>query len=161
MILLVAAATFHLASADVTAGHAIPAALRARQCGGENRSPALQWRGAPHGTTSFAVIVHDADAPVAGGFYHWVLYNLPVTAQGLTPNVKLATDQLGRNSTGAVGYFGPCPPPGPAHHYTFTIYALDIARLTAQTPLAGGELERRIAGHVLASASFKATASSR
>jgi phosphatidylethanolamine-binding protein (PEBP) family uncharacterized protein len=31
----------------------------------------------------------------------------------------------GVNDLDAVGYSGPCPPPGPAHHYAFTLYALD------------------------------------
>jgi phosphatidylethanolamine-binding protein (PEBP) family uncharacterized protein len=29
-----------------------------------------------------------------------------------------------RNSAGEAAYTGPCPPGGPAHHYRFTIYAL-------------------------------------
>ena len=43
----------------------------------------------------FAVIVHDADAPIPGGFYHWVVYNLAGDANRLAANVKLAADQLG------------------------------------------------------------------
>jgi hypothetical protein len=31
---------------------------------------------------------------------------------------------LGRNSFGSLGYRGPCPPSGPAHHYVITVYAL-------------------------------------
>jgi phosphatidylethanolamine-binding protein (PEBP) family uncharacterized protein len=31
---------------------------------------------------------------------------------------------LGRNSFGSLGYRGPCPPPGRAHHYVITVYAL-------------------------------------
>ncbi len=27
------------------------------------------------------------------------------------------------------GYMGPAPPAGPAHHYKFDVYALDVANL--------------------------------
>ncbi|HSN11953.1 MAG TPA: YbhB/YbcL family Raf kinase inhibitor-like protein, partial [Propionibacteriaceae bacterium] len=29
------------------------------------------------------------------------------------------------------GWGGPWPPPGPAHHYVFTVHALDVPRLDA------------------------------
>jgi len=55
----------HVGSNDIVAGHAIPKVFMARQCGGETASLAcLEW--APHGTASFAVVMHDADAPIPG-----------------------------------------------------------------------------------------------
>ncbi len=45
-------------------------------CSGEDRSPALEWSGAPAGTKSFALIVDDPDAP-AGVWVHWVIFNIP------------------------------------------------------------------------------------
>ena len=44
---------------------------------GEDASPELSWRDAPSGTKSFALIVHDPDAPRPGGFTHWTVYNIP------------------------------------------------------------------------------------
>jgi Raf kinase inhibitor-like YbhB/YbcL family protein len=159
MTLVASAASLHLESNDIVAGHAIPKVFMARACGGQNRSPSLAWTGAPHGTTSFAIIMHDPDAPIPGGFYHWVLYNLSRGTHRLEPNVRLAADQIGQTSAGRAEYHGPCPPPGPAHHYTLTVYALDLSRVSATSPLRGAELERQIDGHVLARGVLEATAS--
>jgi len=41
----------------------------------------------PSGTKSFVLIYDDPDAP-AGTWDHWVLYNLPATAEFLSEDVK-------------------------------------------------------------------------
>src|SRR2546430_8146624 len=47
-------------------------------CSGGNISPALGWSGAPEGTKSFALLVHDPDAPTGGaGWGHWLLLDNP------------------------------------------------------------------------------------
>ncbi len=46
-------------------------------CTGRNRSPHLAWSGEPSGTVSFALILHDPDAPTGTGWYHWVAFNIP------------------------------------------------------------------------------------
>ena len=43
------------------------------------------WADAPKGTESFALIVHDPDAPIPGGFFHWVVYNLPIDDPSVSP----------------------------------------------------------------------------
>ncbi|HWD85604.1 MAG TPA: YbhB/YbcL family Raf kinase inhibitor-like protein [Solirubrobacteraceae bacterium] len=91
---------------------------------GENVSPALSWTGEPEGTRSFALVVHDPDAPLVDGFTHWVLYNLPADTTELDEGAKDGTS--GSNSTGKPGYMGPAPPAGHGpHHYYFWVYALD------------------------------------
>jgi Raf kinase inhibitor-like YbhB/YbcL family protein len=128
-------------------------------CGGGNFTPELHWSGVPRGAKSFALIVRDPDAPMAGGFFHWVLYDIPASARELNPNAVPAGTKTGTSSTGRAAYYGPCPPPGPPHHYVFTLYALDVARLTADTPLTASQLEQRIGNHALAEATLRGVAS--
>jgi Raf kinase inhibitor-like YbhB/YbcL family protein len=154
-----AAGTMQLQSDDFTAGAALAQVFMATDCGGRNRSPQLTWRNPPPGVKSFALVMHDADAPIAGGFYHWIAYNLPASTYELSSGVALYADQLGKTSLGKPGYYGPCPPPGPAHHYTWTLYALGVDHIAARTPLDNAQLQKQIEGHVLARAVLEATAS--
>jgi Raf kinase inhibitor-like YbhB/YbcL family protein len=131
-------------------GGPLPKTAAAMPCGGSGVSPALQWSGAPPNTRSFALIVHDPDAPVAGGFYHWVLYDVPAQTSELATSARVPGNRSGRNSYGTIGYGGACPPPGNAHHYRFTLYALDIPSVHATQPLTATELLARMQGHILA-----------
>ncbi len=139
-----------LTSSSFAPNARIPTRIAAPPCGGENRSPELRWSDAPARTRSFAIVMHDPDAPRAGGFTHWVLYDLPASTTSLAENAALPAGERGTNDTGAIGYFGPCPPPGKAHRYRITLYALDVAHVRARHPLTESELLARIAGHVLA-----------
>lgn len=154
---MIAAAAFVLASAAFKPDAPMPraAAYDKAGCGGSNISPELHWRGAPRGTRSYALILHDPDAPVPGGFDHWVLYNIPAGTHSLPSNARLRADQLGTTSWNEAHYGGPCPPPGPAHHYVFTLYALDIARVAGEH-LTAQQLQTAIAHHTLARASVTA-----
>ena len=153
---LVAAATMTLRSPDFRPGGVIPVRLRAPDCGGSNHPPLLRWSGAPAASRSFALVLRDPDAPVAGGFYHWVLYDIPAAATAAGA-AGAPAGRTGIATTGKAGYYGPCPPPGPAHHYIFTLYALDLVRLPGSEPT-GPTLEARVRGHILARATLEATA---
>jgi Raf kinase inhibitor-like YbhB/YbcL family protein len=153
------AGRMQLTSIDFPTGGIIPNSLVAMECGGDNHTPRLTWTGVPAGVKSFALVLHDPDAPLRGGFYHWIVYNLPATARSLKSNPGLPASQLGETSVGKPGYFGPCPPPNSTHHYVFTLYALDIAHLAASPPLTATQLEQRIAGHILARAELTGTVS--
>jgi Raf kinase inhibitor-like YbhB/YbcL family protein len=107
-------------------GDAIPA----RHTGeGDDISPELSWTRAPKGTRGFAVVCHDPDAPLLSpggtyGFVHWVLYNIPASADGLAEGAGDFT--AGRNDFGRSGYGGPMPPPKHGQHrYYFWVLALD------------------------------------
>jgi len=91
---------------------------------GDNASPPLAWKGVPPGTRKLALVLHDPDAPLPKGFTHWVVYNIPPTAQGIPEGGGAAFTQ-GLNGMGKQGYIGPAPPQGHGlHHYYFWLYAL-------------------------------------
>src|SRR3979490_696139 len=46
-------------------------------CTGANVSPVWSWRGPRSATKSFAVSIHDPDAPTGSDWWHWVVFNLP------------------------------------------------------------------------------------
>jgi len=118
-------------------------------CEGEGINPPLFISALPEGTRSLALILHDPDAPMKGGFTHWVMWNIkPNTA--ITEKFNNAPQ--GMNSARKIGYIGMCPPSG-THHYHFTVFALDTAlTLTAHTDKAG--LEEAMKGHILGEATL-------
>ena len=148
-----------LTSGAFQAGGGIPARYT---CDGADVSPALAWTGMPAGTVAFALIVDDPDAP-GGTWVHWVLFNLPGNV-GALPEAVPASDAprglggalQGRNDFRKVGYGGPCPPSGPAHHYFFRLYALD-ARLPLRSGAGRADVERAMRGHVLAETALLGT----
>jgi hypothetical protein len=158
-LLLAVVTAMQLHSGDFTDGGAMSTQLMASDCGGSNHSPSLAWAGAPAGTKSFALTVLDPDAPVAGGFVHWVLYDLPPGTKQLSED----TSHVGRTGLagdGKAAYTGPCPPAGQRHHYIFTLYALDVAHAGSNAAMTAAQLDAAIAGHVLGKAVLIATASS-
>ncbi len=123
-------------------------------------SPPLSWSGVPANAKTLALIVKDPDAP-RGTFIHWVIYNIPATATGLEANVprlaKLDDDALqGDNTLGKIGYMGPCPPPGPAHHYHFYLMALDT-KLALEPGATADQVEAASRRHVRGEAELVGT----
>jgi Raf kinase inhibitor-like YbhB/YbcL family protein len=143
---------FTLTSTAFTDGGAIP---RKFSCQGDNVSPALNWTGAPDDTASLALIVDDPDA---GGFVHWVVFNMTASQSGgLAEGVSSSPDAppQGTNGTGKVGWQGPCPPSG-THHYVFTLMALDLSIDETEAPKAG-DIRKATEGHILAQAVLTGT----
>jgi hypothetical protein len=123
-------------------------------CTGENRSPQLSWSDVPAGTKSFAIVIHDPDAPTSGGFYHWVIFNIPGETRELAEGANVHGAVLGHTDFGENAYGGPCPPPGPAHHYDLTLYALDVEKLPLGSTTTGALLEFTMKEHTLAKATI-------
>lgn len=118
-----------LTSPAIPDGGAIPAKHAQN---GEELSPPLKWSGAPDGTASFVLVVHDLDAPIAGGaddVLHWLVWNIPGMANSLAEGLRHGAELPdGTRQISASGpyYRGPAAPAnGPPHHYVFELYALD------------------------------------
>ena len=132
-------------------------------CEGQDVSPALEFAGAPEGTKTLVLIVHDPDAPDPAApkidWVHWVLYNLPAGCKGLPQAVVETTLPPGTlpgiSDFKRTGWGGPCPPIG-KHRYFFVLHALDTALPDLGRPTRQ-RLERAFTGHVLATAELMGT----
>jgi Raf kinase inhibitor-like YbhB/YbcL family protein len=116
-------------------------------CEGSDVSPPLRWTDPPEGTKGFALTMDDLDS-TSGVGVHWVLYGIPATLselpEGIRPQDSVSgIASQGLNDLDTIGYSGPCPPPGPAHRYSFKLYALDtLVSLPARRTK--GELRKAI-----------------
>lgn len=116
-------------------------------CDGKNSSPEFQISNIPSATKSLALIMHDPDAPMDGGFTHWVMWNISPQTTTIMKNKTPAGALVGYNSTGKGQWTGPCPPSG-THHYQFMLFALD-KELALPANTNKSDLEKAIAGHIL------------
>lgn len=167
LALNVTAAPFVVSSPDIQPGKSLTLAQEADVfgCKGENRSPALNWSNAPAGTRSFAVTVYDPDAPTGSGWWHWVVVNLPASAQGLPGSIGKGESlpegaREIRTDYGTPGFGGACPPPGDKpHHYHFTVWALKVDSLAlpdnATAAMAGYFLNANALGKATLTATYK------
>lgn len=143
---MIAAAAFTLASLTFRPNSTLPQTAVYNRCGGTNISPELHWTGKPRGTRSLALTLFDPDA--TGGWYHWVAYNFPPSTNRLDAGARLPIGELGATSFKQLGYGGPCPPPGKAHHYIFTLYALNVRKI-GPAGMTGPRLEAALRRHML------------
>jgi Raf kinase inhibitor-like YbhB/YbcL family protein len=139
-------AGFTLSSPIFTNGGSIPEVY---SCNGDSKSPELTWNEPPAGTQTFALIMDDPDA---GGYSHWVIFNIPADYRGLPENVERGRELekgifQGMSGPAVFGYVGPCPPSG-THHYSFTLYALDTT-FTKEQGAGKSFLLTAMEGHIL------------
>lgn len=132
-------------------------------CTGGNQSPALSWTAGPEGTLSYAIVMHDPDAPTGVGFFHWIAADLPPSTTSLAQGASSAEGAMpagtvqGYTDFGGNGYGGPCPPPGPTHRYEISVYALDVASLGISAGATGALTRFMLNGHSLAIGRAQAT----
>ena len=115
-------------------------------------------------------------------FFHWVLADLPAAMVGVQAG-EFSSSVVSRGKPGPAaphgarqgindytgwfagdkdmagdyyGYDGPCPPWNDEipHRYTFTVFALDVARLPLEGRFDGRAVRKAVQGHVLAQASL-------
>ena len=126
-------------------------------CDDGNINPELHIQNVLENAKSLALIMHDPDAPIPGGFTHWVLWNIdPKTAIIKQESVPSGSVE-GMNGR-SLGYTGPCPPASPklqrgeptgTHRYFFMLYALDTT-VSLPTSTTKSDLESAMHGHIIA-----------
>ena len=94
-------------------------------------NPELKWSQVPMGTQTFVLLFRDPEFGYNRGaktdYTHWMLWNIPGTSTGIPEGLPAGdlpdgTRQISARST---GYLGPGAGPGPYHHYTFDLFAVD------------------------------------
>lgn len=151
-----------LSSTAFPDGGAIPAKYTQA---GEEASPPLSWSGAPEGTASYALIVHDVDTAIGTGsddMLQWMIWNIPATTSSLperVPQGSQLADGSRQISATAPAYRGPgAPASGPAHHYVFELFALDsnvdVPAVGQSPPLTRAAVVAAMAGHVRGKAAY-------
>src|SRR5262245_41340256 len=145
---LVMAGAFSLSSPAFSEGGNIPSKYTC-DAGQQNPSPALAWSDAPANARSFVLIMHDPDAPMAGGFTHWVLFDIPVATRSLPEGFQPGSVGVsGTSGFRRAGYGGPCPPSG-THHYHFMLSAPDVPTLGLQAGATKADGEKGIQAQVI------------
>ncbi|MGW5049964.1 YbhB/YbcL family Raf kinase inhibitor-like protein [Actinokineospora sp. NPDC004072] len=157
--LLPKAGAFTVTSTDVRDGELLAARHVHPSAGGENVSPQLAWSGAPEGTRSFVVTCFDPDAPIPGGFWHWVAVNLPADCTELPAGAGKDDDSLPgaafhvRNDMSSRDYAGAAPPQGDQdHRYYFVVHAVDVDKLDVDENASAAVVSFNLAFHTLARA---------
>jgi phosphatidylethanolamine-binding protein (PEBP) family uncharacterized protein len=118
-------------------------------------------------------------------FFHWLLVDLPPTLAGIAEG-EFSRGFTARGKPGPAalhgarqglndytgwfaghaemagdyfGYDGPFPPWNDSlvHHYVFTLYALDVARLPVEGAFKGADVRAALTGRVLNAATFSGT----
>ena len=162
------AQAFTASSPDTPAGKKIDNkyVFKGFGCSGDNVSPTVAWKNPPKGTKSFAVFIHDPDAPTGGaGFWHWLVVDIPATTTGLDQGAgtadgsKLPAGARHINTDfGTPGYGGPCPPVGDkAHRYNYTVYALKVDKLELPANATASLTGFMVNGNAIGKAKFTAT----
>ncbi len=126
-------------------------------------SPALAWSQVPPGTESFVLLLHDPEPVMNKGarmdVTHWLVWNIPGTSTGLAEGFPQGEQSDGTRQVSLRGnaFMGPGAGPGPYHHYTFELYALDTKLDVPQgTPQQAAQTRTAVfdamEGHVLGKA---------
>lgn len=149
---------FTLNSTSFNAGDTIPTKYVCKKIpSGENISIPLQWSGAPSETKSYAILMYDLN-PVAKNFIHWAVINIPSNVSklnegaSLTSNMPNESTEL-KNTSGNIGYTGPCPPKGTGkHEYKTIVYALNVENINLSGSISLSEFQAAIKDNIISQA---------
>ncbi len=122
-------ATFLLSSTEVKDGGALPMDYTGD---GSGATLPLSWKGAPAGTTGYALIM-DHLAPGNEMKHYWTMWDIPATTTSLPKNVR-GVGKVGTGFKGRVGYEPPHSQGPGAKTYVLTVYALSVPLQITQQP---------------------------
>jgi Raf kinase inhibitor-like YbhB/YbcL family protein len=135
-------------------GDRMPTQHATIQGGGKNLSIGLSWTPLP-AAQSYAIVFDDKH-PVANGWVHWVVVDIPNTVTDI-PEGASRSDAMPTGSRelvtswGQTGYDGPQPPIGSGdHEYVVTLYALDVPTFDAPEPFDRQRLFNALNQHAIA-----------
>lgn len=156
--------SLRIESASFDSGDELPLELvgKGPSCGGgKDWSPAVRWHDLPEGTRSVALVMVDPDGNKGLGVVHWVAYNIHPSMRKLDAGAARFNSTsltVGRNSTGAETYRGPCPPENDnPHHYVLTLIATDLKPGELSSGLDREGLMKALKGHALGAQSLVGT----
>jgi len=119
---------------------------------GGDISPPLSFVDIPNDAKSLALVCHDPDAPIEGGFTHWVVWGISPEISEILEGTFPSESVQGLNDRQISGWTGPQPPSG-THRYIFYLYCLganlDLSRNTMRS-----DLLTAIEGHIIETATL-------
>ena len=126
-------------------------------------SPELKWSQLPPNTQTLVLLMHDPEPSLNKSLLdvtHWLVWNIPATSTGLPEGMMTSAelpDGTRQVSLRSNGYMGPGAGPGPYHHYTFELFAVDTKIEVPQaTPQQAADTRAAIMkamdGHILGKA---------
>ena len=119
-------------------------------CEGKNINPPLDIKEVPPNAKSLVLIMDDPDVPAfirpEQMYDHWVVFNIPPNTHHIAENTT-PPGLEGKNTSGQLGYFGPCPPDR-EHRYFFKLFALDTM-LILKAGATKKEVETAMKNHIL------------
>ena len=146
-----------LSSTSITPGSYIAMTHAEPGVGGQNISPELSWTPGTEGTASYTITCFDPDAPTGSGWWHWVVTDIPAEVTSLAEGADLPDGARSwTNDYGYSGWGGPWPPPGPAHHYEFRVFAVGVPRLDVPDDASCASARLTLSFNTLAEVGFTA-----
>lgn len=126
-------------------------------CFGDNVQPGFKFVDLPSGIASCALVFHDIDVALdrrTEDGLHWIVWNIPATAEGIPEGRVPDGAVVGRNVENKNAYLGPgAPAGGRYHHYVFELYALS-ERLELPPSASRPELLAAMEGKVVDKAAY-------
>ena len=149
----VPAPSFELTLPEVSTSGALPDAAWATNA---DQSPAVRWGELPDGARSLLITALDPDAPIPGGFWHWMVKDVPAGTGGLDAGAGSSDQTLPAGAThlqgsmGQAAYAGVNPPPGTGTHRVFVCAtALNVEQLPVPADAGAAQLHIAAIPHTL------------